>query len=116
MIRSFFHAWERRLAYSDDFERRVLPFDWGPEFLPSFGDSDSGGPRELVDPRKTLHAHVRRALADSDAYFDLPPVDDFRLEDGQLTFTSPAPTGVLMSSFTARPPASKMWPIKPNLM
>jgi pimeloyl-ACP methyl ester carboxylesterase len=93
LIQSLFHAWERRLAFSDDFERRVLPFDWGADFLPSsraWNSRDANG----ADPRETLHEHARRALADSDAYFELGPVDDFSLDGGQLTFTSPAPTGV----------------------
>ncbi len=38
MLRTFFHAWERKLAYNDDGERRVLPFEWGAEYLPSFAD------------------------------------------------------------------------------
>lgn len=94
MIRSFFHAWERRLAFVDDGERRVLPFAWGAEFLPSFGawmppvSANGTGEREL------LHEHVSRALAESDEYFALTPVSDYRLQDGELTFTSPAPTGV----------------------
>lgn len=92
MIRSFFHAWERRLAITDDFERRILPFDWGPEFLPSFGSWTNSG--NGADPRETLHEHVRRALAESEAYFELPPVSDFVLEGDDLTFTSPVPTGV----------------------
>ncbi len=92
MIQSLFHAWERRLAITDDFERRILPFDWGPEFLPSFRAWTNTG--NGADPRETLHEHVRHALAESDAYFELPPVSDFLLEDDDLTFTSPAPTGV----------------------
>jgi hypothetical protein len=27
-IRELFHAWERRLAFRDDPERRVLSFNW----------------------------------------------------------------------------------------
>ena len=77
---------------NDDFERRILPFDWGPEFLPSFRAWTNTG--NGASPRETLHEHVRRALAESDAYFELPPVSDFLLEDDDLTFTSPATTGV----------------------
>lgn len=94
LIRTFFHAWERRLAFSDDFERQVLPFDWGAEFLPSVRGWSESFADNGTHPREKLHRHVRRALAESDVYFALPEVDDFQLENGELTFSSPAPTGV----------------------
>ena len=34
LARSLFYAWEKRLAFKDDPERRVLDFQWGAEFLP----------------------------------------------------------------------------------
>ena len=37
LARSLFYAWEKRLAFKDDPERRVLDFQWGAEFLPPFG-------------------------------------------------------------------------------
>lgn len=92
MLQSLFHAWERKLAFSDDFERRVLPFDWGSEFLPSFPAWTNNG--NGADSRETLHEHVRSAIAESDAYFAVPEVGDYHLDDDDLTFTSPAPTGV----------------------
>lgn len=94
MIRAFFHAWERRLAFSDDDERQVLPFDWGVDFLPMVHAWERSSADNGTDPRARLHRHVSRALQDSDAYFGLAPVSDFQLEHDELTFTSPAPTGV----------------------
>ena len=95
MIQQFFHSWERKLAYRDDYERRILPFGWGAEFLPELSaGSPSEAPGSDLDERAKLHEHSRRALAESDHYFTPPPVADYRLEGDDLTFSSPAPTGV----------------------
>lgn len=85
MIRDFFHAWERRLAEKDDPERRVLPFEWGTEFL-------GNGLHQGREARAFLHQHVEDALAETDAYFPVAPVSDFRLEGSELTFSSPVET------------------------
>jgi hypothetical protein len=94
-VRELFHAWERRLAFRDDPERRVLAFDWGEEHLPEF-------PRwkrapwidSRKDARSAVHEHVARALEFSDDYFEAPAVDDFALRGSRLSFSSPAVTGV----------------------
>ena len=85
MLDRLFHAWEKHLASRDDAERRVLPFDWGAGFV---------GDGTLPDPeaRAFLHDYVKKALAEDEAYFQPREVSDFRLHDGQLTFTSPLPT------------------------
>ena len=85
LIRRFFHNWERRLAQKDDPERKVLPFGWGTEFL---GDGLLAGP----EARAFLHRHVEEALADTDAYFPAASIADFRLQDSELTFSSPVVT------------------------
>ena len=85
MIRGFFHAWERRLAEKDDPERRVLPFAWGSEFL---GNGEISG----AEARNFLHRYVKEVLIDSDAYFPSLSVLDFRLQDFELTFSSPVET------------------------
>jgi len=73
----------------------VLPFAWGDEFLPSFSGWRNPGRGETDELRRArLHAHVERALAESADYFTAAPIDDFRLADGQLTFTSAGRTGV----------------------
>lgn len=79
---ALFHAWERRLAYRDDPERRVLSFEWGAGFL-----GDGALPDEAA--RDFLHRHAREALASSDAYFDFSETLDFRLQGSELTFPSP---------------------------
>jgi hypothetical protein len=90
-VRGLFHAWERRLAFRDDPERRVLSFDWGVEHLPSFSGWNG---RALQDSRAALHEHVGRALERSDEYFHAPPIADFALRGSRLSFSSPAATGV----------------------
>ena len=99
MIRSFFHAWERKLAYSDDGERRVLPFEWGTEYLPSFADWTNpgflNGSSGDAAARYVLHDHTQTALFRSADYFEPGDVSDIQLLDGVLTFMSSATTGVL---------------------
>ena len=96
MIARLFHAWERRLAYTDDGERQVLPFEWGDEFLPRFSGWGHPGPvPKEHERRRLLHEHVERALAASGDYFALPGVPDYHFgDDDVLTYPSPAPTGV----------------------
>ncbi len=110
MLRTFFHAWERKLAYDDDGERRVLPFEWGAEYLPSFADWTNPGlakgpidgptVKPIVKPivkeaaRHVLHDHTQNALAKSADYFEPGDVRDVELLEGELTFTSSVTTGV----------------------
>jgi len=79
--------WERDLATRDT-NRVVRPFDWGADWLHSIGfpkmpahpNGDSAG---------WMEGFVSQALADSDRFFAYEPVRDYRLEQGELTFTSP---------------------------
>jgi Alpha/beta hydrolase domain containing 18 len=90
-VRELFHAWERRLAFQDDPERRVLSFDWGAEHLPRFSGWNE---TSLPDGRAALHEHVERALDRSEDYFHAPAVVDFALRGSRLSFSSPAATGI----------------------
>lgn len=79
--------WERKLATRDT-NRVVRPFEWGAEWLHSIGFPDC--PAELNgDADASLGSFVREALADSDRFYSYPPVTDYRLSGGRLTFTSP---------------------------
>ena len=53
LARSLFYAWEKRLAFKDDPERRVLDFQWGAEFPPPFGSWHPPallhGPEQIAD-------------------------------------------------------------------
>lgn len=93
-VEALFHAWERRLAFRDDPERRVLDFEWGLDHLPPFS---RWSPLALPDGEEaagSLSRHVELALAHSDEYFAFTPVEDFTLEGGGLRFSSPASSGV----------------------
>ena len=73
------HAREIAHTKRDD-NRVVRPFAWGTEFI-----------REHVngyDPRTILREHTKRAMENSEAFFALPPIDDWKLEGDHLTWTS----------------------------
>ena len=79
--------WERKLATRDT-NRIERPFEWGADWLRSVGfpafPAETNG-----DAPSALAAFVGQALADSDRFFSYEPVQDYRLEHGRLTFTSP---------------------------
>ncbi|HTP36242.1 MAG TPA: alpha/beta hydrolase family protein [Candidatus Acidoferrales bacterium] len=82
--------WERKLATRDT-NRVVLPFEWGTEWLagigfPEFPVHVNGNSAECVE------GFVSAALADSARFFAYEPVRDYRIEGGELTFTSPVHT------------------------
>jgi hypothetical protein len=83
--------WERNLATRDT-NRVVRPFDWGSEWLHAIGfpsfPLDANG-----DAARRLPAFVTEALKDSDRFFSYLRVRDYLLQDGRLTFSSPAPSG-----------------------
>ena len=94
-VREMFHAWERRLAFRDDPERRVLSFDWGLEHLPEFRRwSRPTVADRRHEARAAVHEHAERALQFSRDYFEAPAVDDFSIAGSRLSFSSPAVTGV----------------------
>jgi hypothetical protein len=82
--------WERKLA-SRDTDRVVLPFEWGTDWLASLGfpfcPADANG-----NAPECVERFVSEAVADSDRFFGYEPVSDYRLSDGELTFTSPVHT------------------------
>jgi dienelactone hydrolase len=92
MITRFFHDWETRLADINKTERVVRPFEWGLDWMPVNGHPRNG------DPDRQLRAWVDEIMADSDAFFTPPPLDDYTFtpgrpgpgggETGTLTFPS----------------------------
>ena len=74
------HAWENGLAERDS-SRRVRPFEWGLDWLEPVAAEG--------DPRERLRAFVRAALEDSAAFFSYRCPEDYRFQQGHLTFTSP---------------------------
>lgn len=80
--------WERRLA-SRDRNRVVRPFEWGTDWLARIGHphcpSEANG-----NSAACIDRFVEQALGDSDRFYSYEPVRDYRLQNGSLTFTSPA--------------------------
>ena len=71
----------REIAHTKRDDNRVVrPFAWGLEHL--FGHVNGD------DPRKLLREYAARAMSDSAEFYALPRIDDWRLEDDQLTWTS----------------------------
>jgi dienelactone hydrolase len=90
LLQTFFHAWERRLA-SITTDRVVRPFEWGLDWLPPNGSRPGAPPPEI------LREWVSHAMADTDAFYNAPPTDDYRVAAGQsgethVTFPSALPT------------------------
>ena len=82
--------WERKLATRDT-NRVVRPFEWGTDWLHGIGfpncPADVNG-----NAAECVGRFCDEALAQSDRFYQYSPVTDYRLQDGRLTFTSPAPT------------------------
>jgi len=80
-------GWEYKLATRDT-NRVVRPFEWGADWLHGIGF-----PACPPDPNGQAPAALSRfaseALADSGRFYSYPPVSDYRLDAGRLTFTSP---------------------------
>ena len=82
--------WENDLATRDT-NRVVRPFEWGTDWLHSIG-FPSIPPDLNGDTKPGLDRFVDQALADSDRFFAYRPAADYRLSNGELSFTSPVRT------------------------
>lgn len=81
MLSWFFHSWERRLATVSN-DRVVRPFEWGLEWLDVAGVSPDTPEAEAVN------AWAAGVMQDSDAFYHVPPSDDYCLDGSRLTFPS----------------------------
>jgi hypothetical protein len=86
----YMDRWERKLATRDT-NRVVHPFEWGTDWLatlqfPSIPANPNG------QSAQCLERFVEEVLADSDRFYSYNPVRDYRLEGGELLFTSPVQT------------------------
>lgn len=101
MLGNIIRAQERRRATRDT-NRRVLPFEWGAEYV-----SDDANGR---DPREAVLAAARRAVAHSEEFYALAPVKDYEFDGELLTWTSavrtPSPENNTARArlFPAQPP------------
>lgn len=77
------HARERR-SHARDNNRVVRPFEWGLSYVADHVNGD--------DPRQLLRRYSEQAMQHSEAFYALPPIDDFKLAGDYLTWTSAVPT------------------------
>ena len=63
-----------------DTNRVIRPFEWGTSFITEHSNGD--------DPRRLFAEHTARVLSDSEEFFALPDITDFRLTHDLLTWTS----------------------------
>jgi len=97
------YMYRRERAYHQrDNNRVVRPFEWG---LPYVLDHVNGD-----DPRHALAQHAARVMQDSDAFYALPEISDYRLEGDQLTWTSAVETPSIENN-TAR---ARYFPVQPK--
>ncbi len=79
-------SWEWSLTHRDP-NRRILPFEWGLDWI---GD----GRPNRSDPLAALKDRAHKALTNSFEFFKAGPTCDFDLADDRLTFPSPTPSPV----------------------
>jgi len=71
----------REIAHTKrDDNRIVRPFAWGLEFISDHVNGE--------DPRSVLARHSAEAMEDSERFYELPEVLDYKLIDNTLTWTS----------------------------
>ena len=83
LFKNYMHRRERSF-YERDNNRLVRPFEWGLRFIVDHVNGD--------DPRLVLDRHTENVLQNSDAFFHLPSINDFRLAEDRLTWTSAVQT------------------------
>lgn len=95
MFRQLIHKWERKLSQRD-INRMMIPFEWGLEFLGNHFDNGhslpSGSNSSREQAREIIFGLNERAIADSDQFFQSPPVTDFSFDGEWLSFPSPVIT------------------------
>lgn len=84
MIARVFHNWERKLAAATE-DRVVRPFEWGLEWIEGIEPDDE-------DVALRLAEWASQKVAASDAFFALPPSDEYTLTHDRLTFPSAVTT------------------------
>jgi len=76
---NYMHRRERWYHQRDN-NRLVRPFDWGLNHILDHVNGD--------DPRDLLIKHSHETMAASDEFYALPEINDYKLIDDQLTWTS----------------------------
>lgn len=83
MLGRLIHARERRHAQRDT-NRIVRPFEWGTSFIREQANGD--------DPRHIFRRHTEDVMRHSEEFYARPTINDYRLADGLLTWTSAVDT------------------------
>src|ERR1039458_3931235 len=87
MYARWLDRWERKLATRDT-NRIVRPFEWGTDWLHGIGfpscPADANG-----NAADCVGRFSDEARAHSERFFSYSPVNNYHLQDGRLTFTSP---------------------------
>jgi hypothetical protein len=97
------YIYRRERAYHQrDNNRIVRPFEWG---LPYVLDHVNGD-----DPRHALAQHTAQVMQNSDEFYALPEISDYRLDGDQLTWTSAIETPSIENN-TAR---ARYFPVQPK--
>jgi dienelactone hydrolase len=97
------YIYRRERAYHQrDNNRVVRPFEWGLPFVLDHVNGD--------DPRHVLAQHAARVMQDSDEFYALPEISDYRLEGDQLSWTSAVETPSIENN-TAR---ARYFPVQPK--
>src|ERR1700750_1052347 len=102
MLGRYIRARERWHAERDT-NRLVRPFEWGAEFVSEH--TNGGGPREVIARAS------RDAVRHSEEFYALPPIEDYHLRGGRLTWTSAVRTPSIENN-TARAQLFKAAPPK----
>lgn len=85
LYRRWIENWERRRTLQDT-NRRILPFEWGLEWVSQSAEAGS--------PQTIFKKNARAALEESTSYFSAPPISNAVFERNQLTFAAPVPSPV----------------------
>lgn len=91
------HAHHKR-----DNNRLVRPFEWGLEYISDHVNGD--------DPRHVLQQYAAGAMANSEAFYALPEINDFRLAQDQLTWSSAIKTPDSQNNLAH----ARYFPVKPE--
>ena len=79
----YIYSRERTLTLRDT-SRRILPFDWGLEWI-------ADGAR-VSNPLDRVKRYADEGVQQSDSFFRPPPISTYRLHKTLLTFPTPTPT------------------------
>lgn len=83
MLKRWMHKRERYFTFLND-NRVVHPFGWGVEFIKENPNGE--------DPRQFFRQYTKKVLADSDAFFHLPEIKNYKFNNKQVTWTSTTKT------------------------